>query len=82
MDILVCIKRIPDISGQVTLDASDTDIDDSSLGHTTSAHEECAVELAIQTAAATDGTVTVLTVGPAEAVEQLRAAVAVGANDG
>ncbi|MGO1359946.1 MAG: electron transfer flavoprotein subunit beta/FixA family protein, partial [Brevibacterium aurantiacum] len=28
------------------------------------------------------GTVTVLTVGPAEAVEQLRAAVAVGANDG
>ncbi|AZL04512.1 electron transfer flavoprotein subunit beta/FixA family protein [Brevibacterium aurantiacum] len=82
MDILVCIKRIPDISGQVTLDASGTDIDDSSLGHTTSAHEECAVELAIQTAAATDGTVTVLTVGPAEAVEQLRAAVGVGANDG
>ena len=40
------------------------------------------MELAIQTAAATDGTVTVLTVGPAEAVEQLRAAVAVGANDG
>ena len=82
MDILVCIKRIPDISGQITLDASGTDIDDSGLGHTTSAHEECAVELAIQTAAATGGTVTVLTVGPAEAVEQLRAAVAVGANDG
>lgn len=82
MDILVCIKRIPDISGEITLDASGTDIDDSGLGHTTSAHEECAVELAIQTAAATDGTVTVLTVGPAEAVEQLRAAVGVGANDG
>ena len=47
-----------------------------------SSHEECAVELAIQTAAATGGTVTVLTLGPAEAVEQLRAAVAVGANDG
>lgn len=82
MDILVCIKRIPDISGQITLNESGTDIDDSSLGHTTSAHEECAVELAIQTAAATGGKVTVLTLGPAEAVEQLRAAVAVGANDG
>ena len=82
MDILVCIKRIPDISGQITLDASGTDIDDSGLGHTTSAHEECAVELAIQTAAATGGKVTVLTLGPAEAVEQLRAAVGVGANDG
>ena len=82
MDILVCIKRIPDISGQITLNDSGTDIDDSGLGHTTSAHEECAVELAIQTAAATGGKVTVLTLGPAEAVEQLRAAVAVGANDG
>lgn len=82
MDILVCIKRIPDISGQITLDDSGTDIDDSNLGHTTSAHEECAVELAIQTAAATGGKVTVLTLGPAEAVEQLRAAVGVGANDG
>ena len=82
MNILVCIKRVPDIAGSVTLDATGTGIDDSGLGHTMSSHEECAVELAIQTAAATGGTVTVLTLGPAEAVEQLRAAVAVGANDG
>ena len=82
MNILVCIKRVPDIAGSVTLDATGAGIDDSGLGHTMSSHEECAVELAIQTAAATGGTVTVLTVGPAEAVEQLRAAVAVGANDG
>ena len=82
MDILVCIKRVPDIAGSVTLDDTGTGIDDSGLGHTMSSHEECAVELAIGTASATGGTVTVLTVGPAEAVEQLRAAVAVGANDG
>ncbi|UVI36497.1 electron transfer flavoprotein subunit beta/FixA family protein [Brevibacterium spongiae] len=82
MNILVCIKRVPDIAGAVTLDDAGTGIDESGLGHTMSSHEECAVELAIQTAAATGGTVTVLTVGPAEAVEQLRAAVAVGANDG
>lgn len=82
MDILVCIKRVPDISGRIALDDSGTDIDDRSLGHTMSPHEECAVELAIQTAADTGGSVTVLTLGPAEAVEQLRAAVAVGAKDG
>lgn len=82
MNILVCIKRVPDIAGSVTLDDTGTEIDESGLGHTMSSHEECAVELAIQTAAATGGTVTVLTLGPAEAVEQLRAAVAVGANDG
>ncbi|MGC2941755.1 MULTISPECIES: electron transfer flavoprotein subunit beta/FixA family protein [unclassified Brevibacterium] len=82
MNVLVCIKRIPDIAGAVTLDGTGTGIDESGLGHAMSSHEECAVEIAIQTAAATGGTVTVLTVGPAEAVEQLRAAVAVGANDG
>ena len=43
-----------------------------------SAHEECAVELAVQIAAATGGTATVLTLGDADAVEQLRAALAVG----
>lgn len=82
MNILVCIKRVPDIPGSVSLDGSGTDIETGSLGHTMSSHEECAVELAIQTAAETKGTVTVLTLGPAEAVEQLRAAVAVGASDG
>ncbi|WP_209373410.1 electron transfer flavoprotein subunit beta/FixA family protein [Brevibacterium renqingii] len=82
MNILVCIKRVPDIAGSVTLDDTGAGIDEAGLGHTMSSHEECAVELAIGTAAATGGTVTVLTVGPAEAVEQLRAAVAVGANDG
>lgn len=82
MNVLVCIRRIPDIAGSVTLDDTGANIDESGLGHTMSSHEECAVELAIQTAAATGGTVTVLTLGPAEAVEQLRAALAVGANDG
>ncbi len=82
MNVLVCIRRVPDIAGAVTLDDTGANIDESGLGHTMSAHEECAIELAIQTAAATGGTVTVLTVGPAEAVEQLRAALAVGAHDG
>ncbi len=81
MDILVCIKRVPDISGQITLDASGRDIDHGALGHTISAHEECAVELAVQLAGASDGEVTILTLGTDDAVEQLRAALAVGAND-
>lgn len=79
MNILVCIKRVPDISGQIGLDDSGLGIDESGLGHTMSAHEECAVELAIQTAAATGGDVTVLTLGSEDSKEQLRAALAVGA---
>jgi electron transfer flavoprotein beta subunit len=42
-----------------------------------SAHEECAVELAVQVAA-DGGSARVLTLGDADAVEQLRAALAVG----
>ena len=55
MNILVCIKRVPDIAGSVTLDDTGAGIDESGLGHTMSSHEECAVELAIQTAGATGG---------------------------
>jgi electron transfer flavoprotein beta subunit len=53
-------------------------VDGRYAGFTMSAHEECAVELAVQIAAATGGTATVLTLGDADAVEQLRAALAVG----
>jgi electron transfer flavoprotein beta subunit len=77
-NVLVCIKRVPDLGGEVSLTADSMGIDDQSLGHTVSAHEECAVELAIQAANATGGEVTVLTVGSDDAVEQLRNALAVG----
>lgn len=77
-DVLACIKRVPDLGGEVSLTADAMSVDDRSLGHTVSPHEECAVELAIQTAAATGGVATVLTVGPDDAVEQLRNALAVG----
>jgi len=43
-----------------------------------SAHEECAVELAVQIAAADGGAAAVMTLGDADAVEQLRTALAVG----
>jgi electron transfer flavoprotein beta subunit len=53
-------------------------VDDSSLGHTVSPHEDCAVELAIQVAKDTGGSATVLTLGSSDAVEQLRNALALG----
>ena len=51
-------------------------VDGRRSGFTMSAHEECAVELAVQSVG--DGQATVLTLGDAEAVEQLRTALAVG----
>ena len=47
---LVCIKRVPDLGGEISLTPDGMSVDDRSLGHTVSPHEECAVELAIQVA--------------------------------
>jgi electron transfer flavoprotein beta subunit len=77
-DVLVCVKRVVDTGGEVTLTADGSRVDDRSLGHTVSPHEECAIELAVQVAKATDGEATVLTLGSDDAVEQLRDALALG----
>jgi len=78
MKVLVCIKRVVDSSSEVVLTEDGQAVDGRYAGFTTSAHEECAVELAVLIAAATGGTATVLTLGDADATEQLRAALAVG----
>jgi len=78
-NVLVCIKRVPDLGGEISLTPDGMSVDDSSLGHTVSPHEECAVELAISVAKDTDGQATVLTLGSSDSVEQLRNALAVGA---
>ena len=79
-DVLVCVKRVPDFSGEVLLSEDAQSADARYVGFTMSNHDQCAVELAVQAASATDGLVTVLTIGSAESVEQLRSALGVGAS--
>lgn len=75
---LVCVKRVVDASSEVVLTEDGQGVDGRFAGFTMSAHEECAVEIGVQVAAAGDGGATVLTLGDGDAVEQLRAALAVG----
>lgn len=82
MRILVCVKRVPAPGARIVLTEDGQAIETGHLSFTTSPHEECAVEAAIQLKDAHGGTVTVLTVGPPEAEEQLRYAASVGADDG
>ena len=63
-NVLVCIKRVPDVSGEVLLTDDEQAVDARHVGFTVSPHEECAVELATQIAESTGGTVTVLTRRP------------------
>ncbi len=76
--VLVCVKRVPDATSEVVLSEDGQSVDGRFAGFTTSAHEECAVELAVRVAAASGGEATVMTLGDADAVEQLRSALAVG----
>ena len=48
--MLVCIKRVVDSSSEVVLTEDAQSVDARYVGFTMSAHEECAVELAVQIA--------------------------------
>jgi electron transfer flavoprotein beta subunit len=80
MDILVCVKRVPMVGGKIAVTPDGQDVDTRLSGFTVSPHEECAVEEAVQITERLGGTVTVLTLGPAEAADQLRDMLALGAS--
>ncbi|MGH8959005.1 MAG: electron transfer flavoprotein subunit beta/FixA family protein [Acidimicrobiia bacterium] len=81
MKILVCVKRVPAPGARINLSPDARSIDARHLSFTVSPHEECAVEEAIRLKELHGGTVTVLTLGPSEAEEQLRYAISVGADE-
>jgi electron transfer flavoprotein beta subunit len=78
MNILVCVKRVPLTGGKITLTEDEQAIQTRHLGFTVSPHEECAAEEAIRLVEQHGGSSTVLTLGPAEAEEQLRDMMAIG----
>ena len=81
MRILACVKRVPAPGAKIVLTEDRQAIDAQHLGFVVSPHEECAVEGAVQLAEEHGGSTTVLTLGPAEAEEQLRVAVSVGIDE-
>jgi electron transfer flavoprotein beta subunit len=80
MEILVCVKRVPTVGGAITLTPDGQAVDTRMSGFTISPHEECAVEEAVRLVSAFGGSVTVVTLGPAEAEEQLRFCLSLGAS--
>jgi len=78
MDVLACVKRVPMVGGRITLTEDGQEVDTRMSGFTVSPHEECAVEEAVRIVEAGGGTSTVLTLGPDDAADQLREAMAIG----
>jgi electron transfer flavoprotein beta subunit len=79
VEILVCVKRVPTVGGKIAVTEDGQEVDTRMSGFSISPHEECAVEEAVQITERAGGTVTVLTLGPEAAIEQLRGALALGA---
>jgi electron transfer flavoprotein beta subunit len=80
VNIVVCVKRVPLTGGKMVLTADERAIETRHLGFTISPHEECGVEEAVRIVEAGGGSVTVVTLGPPEAEEQLRDCMALGAD--
>jgi electron transfer flavoprotein beta subunit len=82
VNLLVCVKRVPATGGKIVLTPDQGAIDTRHLGFTISPHEECGAEEAVRLIERHGGESTVLTLGPAEAEEQLRDAMAIGIDRG
>ena len=80
MRILCAVKRVPITGGKMVLTEDAQAIQTRHLGFTISPHEECGVEEAVRIVEAQGGEVVVLALGPAEAEEQLRECMALGAD--
>jgi len=83
VEILVCVRRVPDTSeNEIQLNAAGNDIERDDLVYSINEADNYAVEEALQIAAKAGGNVTVVTVGSDEDEEVLRREMAMGANQG
>src|SRR5437773_5494781 len=78
MRIAACIRRVRITGGRILLMEDGRAINTQHLAVTASPHEECGVAEAVRLVEANKGDSVVLTLGPPEAVEQLRDAMALG----
>jgi electron transfer flavoprotein beta subunit len=82
MNIVVCVKYVPDATADRTFDAGDHTVDRASVDGLLSELDEYAVEEALKIRDAGDGDVTVLTLGPEQASQAVRKALQMGADRG
>ncbi|MDQ1271316.1 MAG: electron transfer flavoprotein beta subunit, partial [Thermodesulfobacteriota bacterium] len=83
MEILVCVKRVPDTAeNEFELNSEGNDLDRDDLVYSVNEWDNYAVEEAIQIVDKVGGSVTVVTVGDDGAEEVLRREMAMGADNG
>jgi electron transfer flavoprotein beta subunit len=82
MNIIVCVKRVPDTECGIAVASDGRSVDTRGLKYIVNPYDEFAIEEALRLKeAAGSGTVTVLTLGGDESRETLRTALAMGADN-
>jgi electron transfer flavoprotein beta subunit len=79
MNIVVCVKQVPDTAVERTLTADGT-LDRASLDGLINELDEYAIEEGLKLAEAHGGEVTILSVGPGKAADSIRKALSMGAD--
>ncbi|MDX6341097.1 MAG: electron transfer flavoprotein beta subunit, partial [Trebonia sp.] len=79
MNIVVCVKQVPDTAVERTLTPGDGTLDRASLDGLINELDEYAIEEGLKIAEAHGGEVTILSVGPEKAADSIRKALSMGA---
>ncbi len=82
MDIVVLVKQVPDTESLVQIADDGVSIRKQDIKWIMNPYDELAVEAALQIKEAQGGTVTILSLGPEKAIETIRTALAMGADQG
>jgi electron transfer flavoprotein beta subunit len=80
MNIVVCVKQVPDTWAERTLRADDSRLDRASVDGVINELDEYAIEEGLRLAEAHGGEVTILSMGPDKAAESIRKALSMGAD--
>src|ERR1700710_2761488 len=80
MNIVVCVKQVPDTWSEKKLDSGDSTLDRAATDPVMNEMDEYAVEEALKIQEASGGQVTVLCMGPDAAAETVRKALSMGAD--
>lgn len=82
MNIVACVKQVPDTEAQIKVKPDGSGIEEGGIKWVMNPYDEFGVEEALRLKEKNGGEVTIVTVGPARAMETIRTALAMGADKG
>ena len=82
MNIVACVKQVPDTEAQIKVKPDGSGIEEGGIKWVMNPYDEFGVEEALKLKEKNGGEVTIVCVGPARAMETIRTALAMGADKG